>query len=687
MNIRNANLPNADLKGFSAMIHIDSADERKIVSSGTWYAWLNKDGVTLSIHFSNAIRHMLGYESKEEFPDTAECWMEHVHPDERKMVEYGAMAVCSGKTDAFDIEYRVRRKTGEYLPINATGDILDTSDGKLLHGSIIDLSDKFENRKGHRFEEVLPLKLRLINALFTQYDVLLYINPVEHRISMIENNVMTEGRDHLTRIFDGRVYEESVKDYIDFFVAPEEQEQIRKETSLDYLLAHIEEGKTFQLKFTLVKTAGTRHHVMLNYAHLKDAEGNVHLACGFLTIDAVMREEQRKQAELKAAREAADAANKAKSKFLFNMSHDIRTPMNAIIGFTNLLEEHIDDREKALDYIKKIQASNDFLLSLINNVLEMARIESGEAVLDETPVRVWAFIREICAVFEGQMAEKKLTFKYSADIKHDVVLMDVTKMREIVLNLISNAYKYTLKGGTVSLELSELSQDESGRYVYETKISDTGIGIPKNYLPQIFDAFSRAATTTQSGILGTGLGMHIVKELVELMDGTIEVFSELGKGTTFVVRIPHRVTEETVKLRKDSTKKEDTGIVRGKRVLLAEDNEINAEITMTVLKDKGLEVEHAEDGVVCINMLDKAAPDYYDIILMDIQMPNMDGYQATREIRVMADPVKSKIPIVAMTANAFKEDVEKALSVGMNAHIAKPVDVRKMMETLTELLK
>lgn len=669
------------------MIHVDSADERKIVGSGTWYAKIDKDGNTTEIHFSDAIRRMLGYKTHEEFPDTGEGYVAHIHPDDREMVILAAEEVSKGISDGFDVEYRLLMKSGGYLPINATGDILNIPDGKLLHGAVIDLSDRFQNRKEHKFEEVLQLKQRLIDALSTQYDVLLYINPVEHRISLIENNVTTAGRDRLTRIFDGRLYEESVKEYIDFFVAPEDRERIRIETSLDYLLSHIEEGKNFQLKFTLIKTAGTRHYLMLTYAHLKDAEGNVHFACGFQTIDAVMREEQRKQAELNAAREAADEANKAKSRFLFNMSHDIRTPMNAIIGFTNLLQEHLDDRETALDYIKKIQSSNEFMLSLINNVLEMARIESGEVTLDETPTDSVAVIQEICAVFESQMEEKGLEFKHSFDIKHKFIWMDATKMREVVLNLISNAYKYTLKGGSVMLSVRELDFKVGGMPVYEMKVSDTGIGIPKDFLPHLFDAFSREKTTTQSGILGTGLGMHIVKELVELMDGTIEVFSELGKGTTFVVRTPHRVTEETVKIRKDSTKKEDTGIVRGKRVLLAEDNEINAEITMTVLKDKGLEVEHAEDGVVCINMLDKAAPDYYDIILMDIQMPNMDGYQATREIRVMADPVKSKIPIVAMTANAFKEDVEKALSVGMNAHIAKPVDVRKMMETLTELLK
>lgn len=670
------------------MIHVDSADEKKIVGSGTWYAKIDKDGNTTEIHFSDAIRRMLGYKTHEEFPDTGEGYVAHIHPDDREMVILAAEEVSKGISDGFDVEYRLLMKSGGYLPINATGDILNIPDGKLLHGAVIDLSDRFQNRKEHKFGEVLQLKQRLIDALSTQYDVLLYINPVEHRISLIENNVTTAGRDRLTRIFDGRLYEESVKDYIDFFVAPEDRERIRIETSLDYLLSHIEEGKNFQLKFTLIKTAGTRHYLMLTYAHLKDAEGNVHFACGFQTIDAVMREEQRKQAELNAAREAADEANKAKSRFLFNMSHDIRTPMNAIIGFTNLLQEHLDDRETALDYIKKIQSSNEFMLSLINNVLEMARIESGEVTLDETPTDSVAVIQEICAVFETQMEEKGLEFKHSFDIKHPFIWMDATKMREVVLNIISNAYKYTLKGGSVMLSVRELDFEVGGMPVYEMKVSDTGIGIPKEFLPHLFDAFSREKTTTQSGILGTGLGLHIVHELVKLMRGTIDVSSEMGKGTTFIIRIPHRIAE-TPKVTKQKRKKEavNTDIFRGKRILLAEDNEINAEIAITILEDKGFKVELAEDGVICINKLTKAEPGYYDLILMDIQMPNMDGYQATKEIRALSDPVKSAIPIVAMTANAFKEDIEQALSVGMDGHIAKPVDVKVMMDTLAEVMQ
>ena len=672
------------------MAHMDSADETKIVRSGTWYMELNEEGHLKSFHISDAVRHMLGYETKEEFPDTPECLFDHVHPDDFPIMYDAAVVAAHGTQDTYDVEYRLRKKSGEYLPVNATGDLIRTPEGKpyMMHGSIIDLSDYFENRKNHKFEEVLQLKRRLVDALSTEYDMLLYINPYEHRITLIENNVMTAGHDRLTRIFDGQVYEESVKAYIEGFVAPGDQERITRETSLDYLLSHIEEGKNFQLRYTLIKTAGTRHDLMLTYAHLRDTEGKVHFACGFQTIDAVMQEERRKQAELKAGREAADAANKAKSTFLFNMSHDIRTPMNAIIGFTNLLAEHLDDKAKALDYIQKIQGSNEFLLSLINNVLEMARIESGEETVEESPARLDVLLQEAWAVFEGQMAKKGLNFKYSLQIQHNEVFLDITKVREITLNLVSNAYKYTPAGGTVSLELNELPSDRPEYANFRLTISDTGIGMPKEFLPNLFDAFTREKSTTQSGILGTGLGMHIVHELVRLMNGTIEVTSEIGKGTTFVVTLPHRIASDIVHVDTVSEHAvKDESRFNGKRVLLAEDNELNAEIVIMLLKDRGFEVDHAEDGVICVDMLDKAASGYYDLILMDIQMPNMDGYQATREIRAHSDPVKANIPIAAMTANAFKEDIEKAMKVGMNAHIAKPIDVEKMMETIADMLE
>ena len=381
-------------------------------------------------------------------------------------------------------------------------------------------------------------------------------------------------------------------------------------------------------------------------------------------------------------------ADKAKTSFLFNMSHDIRTPMNAIIGFTTLLEKNIDNKELALSYIEKIQSSNKFLLSLINNVLEMARIESGKATVEESCINLEKIVPEVYAVFEAQMKEKGLNFTYSLDVEHNHIMADATKIREILLNLISNALKYTPSGGSVSFHVSEESSDIPDTSIFRVVIADTGIGMPKDFLDTIFDAFTREKNTTQSGIIGTGLGMHIVKKLVDLLGGSITVESEPGKGTSFTLLMPNKIAPEHLHHSLDDDKKEiDTSKFHGMRILLAEDNELNAEIAQTVLEAQGFKVEHAKNGVEAINMLANSDPGYYNLVLMDVQMPQMDGYKATITIRGMQEPAHSSIPIIAMTANAFDEDKRAALLAGMNAHIPKPFDIHKLFGTIEMVME
>lgn len=393
------------------------------------------------------------------------------------------------------------------------------------------------------------------------------------------------------------------------------------------------------------------------------------------------------KADTKAQLEIANASSAAKSAFLFNMSHDIRTPMNAIIGFTELLEKHLDDKELAKSYIKKIKTSNDFLLSLINNVLEMARIESGKTTLDESCWNAYAFNDSLFSLFDSQMKEKGIEFTRSSQVEHADVICDETKLREVFLNILSNALKYTPSGGRVTMKLTEIASDRAGYAMYQTVIEDTGIGMSEEFLPHLFEEFTRERSSTESRVNGTGLGMPIVKKLVELMQGTIEVESKIGKGTKITVTIPHRIAQNTDTERLiEKTHEYDAGRFQGKRILLAEDNELNAEIAITILEEAGFVVEHAADGVICVDMLEKAAPGYYDLILMDIQMPNMDGYKATQTIRKFSDKRKADITIVAMTANAFEEDKRAAYMAGMNWHIAKPIIVEELMSALAELL-
>ena len=393
--------------------------------------------------------------------------------------------------------------------------------------------------------------------------------------------------------------------------------------------------------------------------------------------------------ELEKAAIEARMANEAKTRFLFYMSHDIRTPMNAIIGFADLLEKHLDDKKRVIDYISKIKHSSSFLLSLINYVLEMARIESGKATLKTETGDLKNLVNTLNDVFEPSIEEKKLQYTCNLKVENPYVHCDKTKLREILLNVISNSIKYTPEGGSVTVDITEEGHDAEKKVsFYRFTIEDTGIGMSKEYLPHIFEEFSRENTSTESKVIGTGLGLPIVKSLVDLMGGTIEVSSEVTVGTKTIIILPFLVSEEeckdAVQEQQESTKL--LALLMGKRILLAEDNELNAEIAITILEEEGLKVEWAEDGIKCLEMLKKVPEDYYDMILMDIQMPNMDGYRTTEEIRSLPDK-RAQIPIVAMTANVFDEDKKKAYEAGMNGYIVKPIDTKAIFSTLGEILQ
>lgn len=390
--------------------------------------------------------------------------------------------------------------------------------------------------------------------------------------------------------------------------------------------------------------------------------------------------------EIEKSAKIAKQANEAKTRFLFNMSHDIRTPMNAIIGFSELLEKHTDDPEKVRDYIAKIKSSSSLLLSLINYVLEMARIESGKATLKEEIGDLRVLSDTFSAVFEPTVREKELSYNCELDIEHFYVTCDKTKVREILINIISNSVKYTPRGGKVQVTVTEEEVQKEGYASYRFVVEDTGIGMSEEYLPHIFEEFTREHTTTESKVVGTGLGLPIVKALVDLMGGTIDVESKVGKGTKFTLVLPFRTaTAEQFQEEQKQRKAKNLQALEGKRILLAEDNKLNAEITMTILQESGFKVEHAEDGVICLQKVKEKPEDYYDVILMDIQMPNMDGYQTTKEIRKLKGQ-RATVPIIAMTANAFEEDRKKAFDSGMDGYIAKPMTIDALFTTLEEIL-
>ena len=396
--------------------------------------------------------------------------------------------------------------------------------------------------------------------------------------------------------------------------------------------------------------------------------------------------EQIHEAEMEKAVHEAKSANEAKTRFLFNMSHDIRTPMNAIIGFADLLEKHIDERDRAIDYIGKIKSSSEFLLSLINYVLETARIESGKTSLKKEVRCASGLIESLTDVFEPEVRKKGLTYSYTKDIQHDYVIGDETKILEIFINIIGNSLKYTPAGGKITIDIKESPFNRENYTAYKIVVEDTGIGMSEDYLPHIFEEFSREHTSTENKVVGTGLGLPIVKVLIDLMGGTIEIESEVGKGTKTTVMIPFEIaTQEQIFKEQQKEKESVPENIKGKRILVAEDNELNAEITLTVLRENGLFAERAANGKECVEMLKEKPEDYYDMIFMDIQMPEMDGYQATEVIRKLGDS-RAAVPIVAMTANAFEEDRQKALDAGMNAHVSKPVDMNVLFRVMAKFI-
>ena len=381
----------------------------------------------------------------------------------------------------------------------------------------------------------------------------------------------------------------------------------------------------------------------------------------------------------------AEKANEAKSIFLFNMSHDIRTPMNAIVGYSQLMKKELTN-PKLIHYQEMIEQSSKLLLSIINNVLDMARVESGKMELDENYEVIGNITQLVCSAFAAEASRKNIELNRIVNVEHKHIIVDSTKMQEILSNLISNAIKYTSAGGKVTIDTKGLPYDKEGYVLIQTKVTDTGIGMSEEFLPSLFELFTRERNTTLSKIPGTGLGMAIVKNFVDLMNGSIEVESELGKGSTFTITIPHKIANKDYTSRNIESSNEFDINFMGKRILLAEDNELNAEITTTILSEMGFEVKAVEDGILCVNEIQRQPANTYDLILMDIQMPNMDGYKATHCIRRLLQPEKANIPIIAMSANAFEEDKKKAFDVKMNDYITKPIDFQKMEEVLKHIL-
>ena len=441
-----------------------------------------------------------------------------------------------------------------------------------------------------------------------------------------------------------------------------------------------------------MKESGESVYYQLCFVALRDASGNLTgVVAGMKNVDDEVRKEMKAREELETARYAAEASNRAKTTFLFNMSHDIRTPMNAILGYTDIAIKHRDNQERVNDSLEKIKSAGGHLLNLINDILEMSRIESDRLEVTNEPMDIRRLIEGVDHMSRSLAISKSIDFQTEVgNITDSYLYIDELHANEVLINLTSNAIKYTPAGGKVRFKVNQISPATDGKAVFRFDVEDNGIGMSEEFQQHLFEAFSRERTSTVSQQEGAGLGLAIVKRIVDLTGGTVSVKSNIGKGSIFTVEIPLEVVKEDA-ISKISEDNKPVNILdekfslENKKVLLVEDNEMNREIATEILEDAGLIVDATEDGAFAVKAVEEKGTDYYDFILMDIQMPVMNGYEATKAIRALPDG--DKMTIIALSANAFEEDVKKSIASGMNAHVAKPIDVKVLFETIQKLVK
>ena len=474
-------------------------------------------------------------------------------------------------------------------------------------------------------------------------------------------------------------YDESIKEYADVVVAPEDRKRFLEVTEFNALMEYFKNNDNeCIIEYDVIVNGGRRRYQGKFTLSTQDPEG-AKIYVGVRDTTLIEEERTEYNRKLMSALAQAEEANKGKSYFLFNMSHDIRTPLNAMIGYSELAKNHLDEKEVLDDYIYKIQTCGRQLLGLIGDVLDMAKIESGNLEISEKPCLCQDLMSDIMISVNESAKKKGLEFEASGNACHSTILCDKVKVQKILLNILSNAVKYTPKGGKISLSVQEKIREDEGLSDFTFVVKDNGIGISKEFLPYIFNSFSRERNATISGVSGTGLGMTITKRLVDAMGGKIEVESQQNMGTTVTVSITF---SRLVGLEEKREEIIPDAFLKGIRVLLVEDNEINGEIASEMLRELKVNVDLVTNGKECIDALLEKDAGYYDLVLMDIQMPVMDGYEATRIIRRFSDKDKRLIPVIAMTANAFEEDKQKAFQSGMNGHLAKPVEMRHLIQAL-----
>ncbi len=632
---------------------------------------------------NQAALDILGYSSEE---DLVRDGFDMVAPSVIAEDVAGLREAISGLKhvgDSVATEYRVRHDNGDIVHVMGSAKLIETDGELLLQRYLLDYTDK-------KLEEVQRERQQkdLIQALSEDYLLVCSFNLATGE--GVPLRVSAEKERHLDELFSGPLaLDDCVPRYIASVVCEEDRQLLSSALTAENLSDELTDQMRIHVNYRIQRD-GHLEYCQATAVRTGDWDESRNIVLGFRSVDQQTRDEMKKKALLEEALNQANKASAAKSAFLSNMSHDIRTPMNAIVGFTTLAASRIDQPEKVQEYLDKIKSSSTHLLSLINDILDMSHIESGKVSLDEQPCSLPALLEDLYSIIQAETSARQLYFSVdTSGLVHTEVRCDKLRINQILLNLLGNALKFTDPGGFIKVIADELPGAPAHHGRYRFTVSDTGIGMSADFVEHIFDPFERERTSTISGIQGTGLGMSITKNLVEMMHGTIAVESEKGRGTTFTIELTLRLADGAAE---GAARPEGTAHVhpnhamRGSRILLVDDNDLNREIAITLLEDEGFTVEYAVNGQEAVDKLVEAGPDHFQLVLMDVQMPVMNGYDATRAIRKLDDARLARIPILAMTADAFEEDRQKALRCGMDGHLTKPIEMEKLFEALNVML-
>ena len=641
------------------------------------------------LYANKAVFKIFGCETLEEFKQlTGYTFKGMLYPDDYEKVSGSITDQIEKSQGNLDyVEYRIIRKDGKIRWLDDYGHYVNSDVyGGLFYVFISDITEKRVQMEADK-----AVYTAVIDALSRAYNAVWLINDIATGSFSLFRGDTSEGSVHARptkEALELLTYEDAKVNYINNFVAPSDRERLEKELTLENIIANTTSKKVFGVVFKRV-VGDKECYYRIEFAQVQLPNGKTGIVAGFKDVDDDVRKEQEIQQVLRDAIDSANASSKAKSDFLSSMSHDIRTPMNGIIGMTAIATAHLDDRERVEDCLKKISEASSHLLSLINEVLDMNKIESGKVELNEENFNLSELVDTLLAMTKAQLENHHHTLKLDvADVVHENVIGDSHRIQQVFVNLMSNAIKYTPDGGTISLTVAERPTNAHGVACYEFVFEDNGIGMTEDFQKHLFEPFTRANDKKTAAIQGTGLGMTITQSLVRMMGGDIQVKSKPGEGSRFAVTIYLKFldVQNAEAHKEDPLKNLEDLKFEGKRILLVEDHPVNAEIAKNVLQMTGLEVEWVMEGEAAVERMAGSNEGEFDLVFMDIQMPNMDGYQATAAIRAMTTYAR-RIPIVAMTANAFADDIRKAKEVGMNDHISKPIDFKELAKILQKWIR